>query len=483
MILIPGVKGRKIGVFGLGLSGLATCEALIASGAEVFSFDENAGAREKTADTEYRCEHPKEWPWKDLTALVVSPGVPLSHPKPHAIVRKAHQEKLPVFGDTELFARAVNATPEAERPRLVGVTGTNGKSTTTALIGHILKEAGVDVYVGGNIGAAVLSLPEPQPGAVYVLELSSYQLDLTHSLRLDAAVFLNLAPDHLDRHGTMENYLAAKMRIFLNQQPGDLAVVGVDDDYGEAACTELTARHVADVAPVSAHGTLGRGYYALGGKLFYNIDGKTAEAGDLSNVRALAGPHNHQNIAAAVAIAARFGVAPAVAVSAAERFEGLRHRLEEVGRLGNAVFINDSKATNIAAAARALSAYRDVYWIAGGRAKEDTVADLAPLMDHVRKAYFIGEAAPVFEEDLGGVVDAAMCDDLASAVRQAAEDAQNGDAKAPVVLLSPACASHDQFRTFEARGDAFRDAVVELEPPKTKKGKPGKGSAEKGAAA
>lgn len=241
-------------------------------------------------------------------------------------------------------------------------------------------------------------------------------------------------------------------------------MVGVDDDYGEAACTELTARHVAEIVPVSAHGTLGRGFYALDGKLFYNLDGKTTEAGALAGVRALAGPHNHQNIAAAVAVASRFGASPAVAVKTAERFEGLRHRLEEVGRLGKVTFINDSKATNIAAAARALSAYRDVYWIAGGRAKEDTVAELAGLMDRVRKAYFIGEAAPVFEEDLGGDVESVMCEDLKGAVSAAAADAQKGDAKAPVVLLSPACASHDQFKNFEARGDAFRDAVISLEP-------------------
>ncbi len=477
MILIPDVKNKKIGVFGLGLSGLAACDALIASGAEVFSFDESAEAREKTADTEYRCEHPKEWPWKDLTAVIVSPGVPLIAPKPHAIVRKANQEKVPAYGDTELFARAVNAMPAAERPRLVGVTGTNGKSTTTALIGHMLKEAGLDVYVGGNIGAAVLSLPAPQAGSVYVLELSSYQLDLTRSLRLDAAVFLNLAPDHLDRHGSMENYFAAKMRIFLNQQPGDLAVAGVDDEYGEAACTELTARCVADVVPVSAQGTLGRGFYALDGKLFYNLDGKTAEAGGLDGARALAGAHNHQNIAAAAAVASRFGVAPAVAVSAAERFEGLAHRLEEAGRLGKVAFINDSKATNITAAARALGAYRDIYWIAGGRAKDETVAALAPHMASVRKAYFIGEAAPVFEEDLGGLVETAMCDTLAEAVAAAAADAEAGDAKAPVVLLSPACASYDQFRNFEARGEAFRAAVAGLEPKRSANGSPAKGAA------
>ena len=463
MIVIPDVKNKKIAVFGIGVSGLATCEALIASGAQVFSYDESAKAREKTANTEYRCEHPKEWPWKELTAVVVSPGVPLTFPKPHAIVRKAHQEKVPVFGDTELFARAVNAMPETARPRLIGVTGTNGKSTTTALIGHILKEAGVEVYVGGNIGEAVLSLPEPGAETVYALELSSYQLDLTHSLRLNAAVFLNLAPDHLERHGTMDNYLAAKMRIFRNQTAEDLAVVGVDDDYGQAVCTELTARHPAATAPVSAHGALGRGYYALDGELFYNLDGKTALAGDINGARALAGPHNHQNIAAAVAACARFGAAPAVAVKAAERFEGLPHRLETVGRIGKTVFVNDSKATNAAAAGRAIGAYRDVYWIAGGRAKEGGVAELRDMMNRVRKAYLIGEAADDIAAQLDGAVDCRKCRDLASATAQAAEDAEAGDAKAPIILLSPASASHDQFRNFEERGEAFRAAVAALQ--------------------
>jgi UDP-N-acetylmuramoylalanine--D-glutamate ligase len=456
MILIPGAKKKNYGVFGLGVSGLATCEALVASGANVFSFDEKKEAREKTANTEYRCEHPKEWPWKDMAALVVSPGVPLTHPKPHAIVRKARQEKVPVIGDTELFAQAVNDIPEAGRPRIVGVTGSNGKSTTTALIGHIFKEAGEEVYVGGNIGAAVLSLPPLAKDNIYVLELSSFQLDLTHTLRLNAAVFLNLSPDHIERHGSVDGYLAAKKRIFLNQKSKDIAVVGVDDDYGAAVCTALTAAGAAEVLPVSSQGALGRGVYALDGKLFYNLDGKTSLAGDLAKARSLRGVHNHQNAAAALAVAAKFGVSPAVAVNAMERYEALPHRMEEVARAGKVLFINDSKATNADAAARALAAFDDVYWIVGGKAKEGGVSSLKGKLSNVRRAYLIGEASEEFEKQLRDDVTCVLCGDLETAVVKASKDAAKSDAKTPVVLLSPACASYDQFRNFEERGDMFR---------------------------
>ncbi len=462
MILIPGVKKKNVGVFGLGLSGIAACEALAASGADVFSFDENAKAREKTLNTEYRCEHPKEWPWKDLAAVVISPGVPLTHPKPHAIVRKARMEKIPVIGDTELFAWAINALPQEERPRIVGVTGSNGKSTTTALIGHVLKEGGHEVHVGGNIGAAVLSMPAPSRNAIYVLELSSFQLDLTHSLRLNAAVFLNLTPDHIERHGDVEGYLAAKKRIFLNQTTEDIAVVGVDDDYGQCVCTEITARGAAKAIPVSAQGALGRGVFELDDKLFYNFDGKTSLAGQLSGARALRGAHNHQNAAAALAVCAQLGMSPAVIVKAAERFEGLPHRAEEVGRIGKVSFINDSKATNAEAAARALSMFDDVFWIAGGKPKEGGVASLRGKMDHVRSVYLIGEAAAQFEEQLRGAAHCILCGDLATAVAKASEDAVKSDAASPVVLLSPASASFDQFSNFEERGDAFRALVAEV---------------------
>lgn len=462
MILIPDVRRKKFGVFGLGVSGIATCEALAASGAQVFSFDENRQARDKTAQTEYRCEHPKNWPWKELEAVVVSPGVPLTHPKPHAIVRKARLEKVPVIGDTELFAQALNALEDRARPRVIGVTGSNGKSTTTALIGHILKQAGEDAYVGGNIGEAILSLPPFESDAIYVLELSSFQLDLTHNLRLNAAVFLNLSEDHIERHGSMEGYLDAKRRIFRNQIKGDLAVIGVDDDYAQSVCTEMMAKDLVDVRPISSGSALGRGVYALEGEIYYNLDGKTAQAGNLAKARGLRGAHNLQNAAAAVAVCERFGVDPALAVKSAQRYEGLAHRIEEAGRHGKIVFINDSKATNADAAARALKSFEDIFWIAGGKPKEGGVASLAPLMNRVRGVYLIGEAAAEFEAQLKDRVRCIHCGDLEKAVAAAARDAATSDAAAPVVLLSPACASYDQFKNFEARGEAFRSIVSDL---------------------
>ncbi len=463
MIIVPDMKSKSVGVFGLGVSGIATCEALVASGASVYSFDEKLEAREKTKNTEYRAEHPKDWPWKELSALVVSPGVPLTHPKPHPIVKKARLEKVPVIGDAELFARAVNALPERERPRIAAVTGSNGKSTTTALIGHMLREAGEEAHVGGNIGEAIMSLPPPDRHGIYVLELSSFQLDLTHSLRANAAVFLNLSPDHIERHGSMEGYFAAKSRIFRNQTAEDLAIVGVDDSWGERLCTELTAAGRAQIAPVSASATLGRGVYALNGAVYFNFDGKTTKAGDLANARALRGAHNHQNAAAALAAALHFGAAPAIAMKAAMSFSSLAHRMEEITRMGKVLFVNDSKATNADAAARALAAFDDVYWIAGGKAKEGGLDALDGKLGAVRKAYLIGEAADLFTEQLKGKTRTKKCAALKKAVAAAYKDAAASDAPAPVVLLSPAAASYDQFRNFEDRGDQFRTLVGDLQ--------------------
>ena len=337
-----------------------------------------------------------------MAAVVVSPGVPLTHPKPHAIVRKARVENIPVIGDVELFARAINDTSADDRPRVVAITGSNGKSTTTALIGHILQSVGETAHVGGNIGEPILSLPEPSKHAIYVLELSSFQLDLTYALHADAAVFLNLTPDHIERHGNVEGYINAKRRIFLNQTEDDLAVIGVDDEYSETVCTDVTANGAVQVVPVSAQSTLGRGVYALGGKLFYNRDGKTTLAGELEGAHALRGAHNHQNAAAALAVCMHFGIAPAVAVSAMERFDGLPHRLEALGVQGKTLFVNDSKATNAGAAARALSAFDDIFWIAGGKPKADGATPLRDKVSGVRRAYFIGEAASAFEEQLRG---------------------------------------------------------------------------------
>ncbi len=456
MILIPGVQKNKVGLFGLGLTGLSAADALIASGADVFTWDESPSAREKTASTEYRAEHPKEWPWSEISSLVLSPGIPLTHPKPHAIVRKALAENIEVIGDIELFARAINAITPAARPKVVAVTGSNGKSTTTALIGHVFSDAGLVAEVGGNIGKPMLALAEPAAERVYVLELSSFQLDLAKSFRPDIAVMLNISPDHLDRHGDMAGYIAAKKRIFANQTKDDTAIIGVDDAPSQGMCAEISSSGGPRVIPISAEGALGRGVFSLAGKLFYNLDGKTGEAGDIRYVASLRGAHNWQNAAAALAAAMTAGVTPAVAVKAMERFEGLPHRMEIVARAGATIFVNDSKATNADAASKALKSYDEIFWIAGGRAKEGGIASLRDLMKRVRSVYLIGEAAVDFEAQLAGSAPCVQCGDLERAVARAARDAAQSTALSSVVLLSPACASYDQFKNFEERGDAFR---------------------------
>ncbi len=463
MILIPGIENRKIGVYGLGATGLATCEALSASGAEVYCWDDKEDARAKTANTRYAAEHPKHWPWKELSSLALSPGVPLTHPAPHPIVKKAHQVGVEVIGDIEFFARAVNAIPPKERPRVVAVTGSNGKSTTTALIGHVLKECGRDAIIGGNIGKPVLLLPAIEAYRTYVLELSSFQLDLAKTLRANSAVLLNLSPDHIDRHGDMGGYAAAKRRIFLNQTADDNSIIGVDDHWSQGICAKLLSDGVQQVIPISSEGALGRGVFALNARLYYSLGDRSGEAGDISHIASLRGQHNWQNAAAALAVAISEGVAPNVAANAMDRFAGLPHRMEVVAKKGAVTFVNDSKATNADAASRALKSYEDIFWIAGGKAKEGGVASLRPLMERVRAVYLIGEAAREFEGQLAGAAPCFQCGDMPSAVARAARDAASSGLPSPVVLLSPACASYDQFRNFEERGDVFRKLANQIE--------------------
>lgn len=456
MILVPGIEKRKIGVYGLGATGLATCEALSASGAEVYCWDEKEDAREKTANTRYAAEHPKQWPWEDLRSLALSPGVPLTHPAPHPIVKKAHHAGVEVIGDIEFFARAVNALPQKERPRVVAITGSNGKSTTTALIGHVLKECGRDAIVGGNIGRPVLQLPPIEAFRTYVLELSSFQLDLAKTLRANSAALLNLSPDHIDRHGSMEGYIAAKRRIFLNQTRDDAAIIGVDDQWSQSICAKLLSEGGRNVTPISAEGALGRGVFAINARLYYSLGEKSGEAGDISHIASLRGQHNWQNAAAALAVAIAEGVAPNIAANAMDRFPGLPHRMEIVAKKGVVTFVNDSKATNADASSRALKSYDNIFWIAGGKPKEGGVASLRPLMSRVRGVYLIGEAAREFEAQLAGTAPCVQCGDLPTAVSRAARDAAMSGLAAPVVMLSPACASYDQFRNFEERGEVFR---------------------------
>jgi UDP-N-acetylmuramoylalanine--D-glutamate ligase len=466
VIPVRGFEGKRVAVFGLGRTGLTAASALIAGGAEVALWDEKAASRDAAAAEGFPVVDLTTADWSGFAALMLSPGVPLTHPEPHWTVKKARDAGVEIVGDIELFARTVNAAPEHKRPKVVAITGTNGKSTTTALIGHICREAGKDARIGGNIGIGVLGLEDMHGGAVYVLEVSSYQLDLTSSLKADVAVLLNISPDHLDRHGGMEGYIAAKRRVLLNQGKGDTAVIGVDDPWCQQICTEITAANRRTIIPVSSGRAIGRGVYALQGVLYDGAGERATEVSDLLRAKSLPGRHNWQNAAAAYAACRALGIPPGDVADGLQSFPGLAHRMEKVGLLGGVTFINDSKATNADAARQAMSTYPRFYWIAGGVPKAGGIDSLRDLFPRVAKAYLVGQAAEAFAATLDGQAPAVICGDLATATAQAFADAQaaGGD---QFVLLSPACASFDQFPDFEVRGDAFRAIVADLANPAT----------------
>ncbi|WP_374576014.1 UDP-N-acetylmuramoyl-L-alanine--D-glutamate ligase [Phenylobacterium sp.] len=467
MIPVRGFEGKTVAVFGLARTGLTAAHALVAGGAKVALWDEKPAARAAAEAEGLPLVDLEAADWSEFAALMLSPGVPLTHPKPHWTVERAKAAGVEILGDIELFARTVNAAPEHKRPKVIAVTGTNGKSTTTALIGHVCAAAGRDARIGGNIGFGVLGLDDMHGGAVYVLELSSYQLDLTSSLKPDVAILLNISPDHLDRHGGMDGYVTAKRRILLNQGKGDTAVIGVDDPWGQQICTEITAANRRTIVPISASKAIGRGVYALQGLLYDATGERAVEVADLLQARSLPGRHNWQNAAAAYAAARGIGLSPEEAADGLLTFPGLAHRMEMVGQIGRVRFINDSKATNADAARQALSSYPKVYWIAGGRAKDGGIDDLVDLFGRVEKAYLVGEAAPAFARTLEGRAPSVQSGTIEAAVAQALADARASGEEA-VVLLSPACASFDQFTDFEARGEAFRAAVQALAMPAAK---------------
>lgn len=471
MIPITEFRGREVAVFGLGRTGLPAVRALMAGGAIVRAWDDTEASRLAALEAGIPVDDINRRDWRQFACLVLSPGVPLRFPKPHRVVELAEMVGVPILSDIELFARAVNALPEAQRPKLIGITGTNGKSTTTALIGHILAACGRDVRVGGNIGYGVLGLEPLHPGAIYVLELSSYQLDLVDQLRLNAAILLNITPDHLARHGGMEGYIEAKKRIFRNQTGKDWAIVGTDDPVTRSICGTLPAEGNGFVCPVSNQSALGRGISVVGGKLYESFRGRSSLVMNMVEAEALPGRHNWQNAAAAYAAARALGLAPRDIAQAIANFPGLAHRLELAGRLGKTIFINDSKATNADAAEQALKTFTGVRWILGGEPKEGGIASLVPLFPGVVKAYLIGEAAPEFHALLTSRgVDAALCGDVENATRAALADAQSSARASEIILFSPACASFDQFRDFEHRGDVFKAIVGDIlaaaaEPP------------------
>jgi len=461
MIPVRAFEGQTVAVFGLARTGLAAARALVAGGAQVALWDEKPASRAVAEAEGFTLTDLKTADWSQFAALMLSPGVPLTHPAPHWTVERAKQAGVEILGDMELFARAVNAAPEHKRPKIVAITGTNGKSTTTALIGHVCAQAGRDVRIGGNIGIGVLDLPDMHGGAVYVLEMSSYQLDLTSSLHADVTVILNLSPDHLERHGSMEGYVTAKRRILLNQGKGDTAVIGVDDQWGQQICTEITAANRRTIVPISASKAMGRGIYVLQGLLYDATGERAAEVADLNRARSLPGRHNWQNAAAAYAAAKGLGIAADEAAEHLLTFPGLAHRMETVATLGRVRFVNDSKATNADAARQALSSYPKSYWIAGGQPKAGGIESLTDLFGRVAKAYLVGEAAPAFAQTLKGHAPTVESGTIDAAVAQAYADAAATGQDA-IVLLSPAAASFDQFTDFEARGEAFRAAVQRL---------------------
>jgi UDP-N-acetylmuramoylalanine--D-glutamate ligase len=448
VITAKAFAGEHYAVYGLARSGIATVEALLASGARVTAWDAKDEARAKApAGTEIA--NLDEIDLGQFDSLVVTPGLPLNR---HPIAQRAREAGVEIIGDIELFARA---RPELPPHKVVGITGTNGKSTTTALVHHILKTAGVPTTMGGNIGLPILAQDPLPKGGVYVLELSSYQIDLTQSLDCDVAVLLNITPDHLDRYESFEAYAASKMRLFGMQTYPHRAIV-TSEAWRQPVLDRkwFISLHLDRVAAADWNepGLLGSAVY----------DGTAylagEELGHQQDWPTLQGPHNAQNVAAALAVCEKLDVDVAVIEQALRTYPGLPHRMERVREKDGVVFVNDSKATNPTATAPALAAFERIRWICGGQAKTDNLDECAPHFAHVRKAYTIGEAGELFASLLSPHMDVAECETLERAVGEAAADAVSGD----TVLLSPACASFDQFRDFEDRGDQFRRLVEAL---------------------
>ncbi|CAI2933978.1 UDP-N-acetylmuramoyl-L-alanine--D-glutamate ligase [Aminobacter niigataensis] len=453
MIPATSFQGKRVALFGLGGSGIATARALAEGGAEVLAWDDNPESVAKAAAEGIATGDLRGAEWAGISSFALSPGVPLTHPKPHWTVELARGAGVEVIGDIELFARERIATASAAP--FIAITGTNGKSTTTALTAHILQSAGRDTQMGGNIGRAVMTLDPPQPDRHYVVECSSYQIDLAPSINPTAGVLLNLTPDHLDRHGTMQHYASIKERLVAGS---DTAVIGVDDIYC-AQIADRLERAGKNVVRISKRLPLTDGYFADGADLMEAADGRYSRIAFLEGIGSLRGQHNAQNALAAVVACLKVGLDLGEIQAGLESFPGLAHRMEQVARKGHVLFVNDSKATNADAAAPALSSFPRIYWIAGGLPKEGGIEPLRSLFPRIARAYLIGEAAPAFSATLGEAVPYEISGTLAAAVEHAAEDAAKDDTSEAVVLLSPACASFDQFKNFEIRGEAFRQAV------------------------
>ena len=454
MIDVTKHSGKNVGVLGLGATGISAAKNLTRDGASVFAWDDSSQRRRLATGQGIRITNFVQKGLGHLDFLLVSPGIPLFYPRPHRIALLAKEKGVRIVSDLELLQEAC---PTAN---YVGVTGTNGKSTVTALLGHLLRQSGKNIQVGGNLGNPVLDLEMLGTDGIYVLELSSYQLDLASTIFLDTAIWTNLTPDHLERHGSLEAYIRAKKKIFMGA--GGLAVIGVDDKQSQAVFDELVSEGDRIVVPVSAEQPVAQGISVVDGLLYDAIDSSPEFVMNVTNLAHLPGSHNWHNIAIAYAVIRLVGLSGSIFKESLETYPGLPHRMEKVGRYNGVTYVNDSKATNMAAAAKALACYSKVYWIMGGRAKAIDIDEVLPMSSRILYVYTIGESAAEFEKNLGGKFRVKNSGTLAKAVVDATNDAMSDVDGGGVVLLSPACASFDQFANFEARGTAFRQLVGKL---------------------
>lgn len=460
MIPVTSFAGKTVAVFGLGASGLAVCHALRAGGAEVVACDDSIDKMVEATQANFITADLRQVSWASFAALVLTPGVPLTHPKPHWTVDAAGEAKVEVIGDIELFCRERRLhAPDAP---FVAITGTNGKSTTTALVAHLLREAGHDVQMGGNIGTAILSLQAPAKSRVHVIEMSSYQIDLTPSLDPSVGILLNISEDHIDRHGSLSHYAAVKERLLAGVQEKGVAIVGVDDDLS-SAIADRVAQSGKNVIRVSVTRPIEHGVCISGARIMRDAGAVATEIADIADIGSLRGAHNAQNAACASACALALGVTPAILQRGLRSFPGLAHRMEQIGRRNGVLYVNDSKGTNADAAGRALSSFDAIYWIAGGRPKTGGITSLQKWFPRIRKAYLIGEAAGEFAATLNGEAPYEIVQTLDAAIPAALRDAETDGIAGAVVLLSPACASFDQYRNFEIRGDRFRELVLDVD--------------------
>jgi UDP-N-acetylmuramoylalanine--D-glutamate ligase len=457
MKLRKNFKNQIYAILGLGRSGWAAAETLQKKGGTVLLWDDNPQARHAAVSRGYKVVDLTVADWSGVDGLVLSPGIPYHYPRPHPIVDQAQHYQVPITSDMDLFhSLCPNAT-------YVGITGTNGKSTTTTLVSHLLATAHMPHHMGGNVGIPIMSLPIC-PRGTYVLELSSYQLENMQDLKCAIGVLLNVSPDHLDRHGSLENYIDVKKRIFEGQPAQkSTAIISIDDPYSRAVYQEVISRpsdqKARRVIPLSLTTKCEGGVYRDGDWIINDIYFAQQKIVRLSQLSALKGDHNHQNVAAAVGIGIRLGMKVQDIRKGLKSFPGLAHRQEKVAQKEGVLFINDSKATNVESVVRALEVYDHIYWIAGGKWKGDDLKLLSPYMSKIRHGYFIGESASVFAQVFGNQIPITLSHTLNEAVAQAAQEAmKKGEG---VVLFSPACASYDQFKDFEHRGDMFKNYVKE----------------------